>query len=104
MIKTYCGEMIEPRVGDVVLNGCGKFNWTVDEDNFCGHCLESCTLLHRPFQVGDEVEVECIDDSWKPLDHRYGDKDLDAFVAAVSGLRHKNPAWRDHPDRENNHE
>ena len=90
MINTHSGEMVEPRVGDVVGMGgreyvLGDFNASAKEAYACVNkkmhigmlsALPVPTLLHRPFQEGDDIEV----------------------IAERHIRRHTNPALRDHPE------
>jgi len=107
MINTESKVQIEPRVGDVVkYEGCiNPENEIVvtntDDDGFMDlyeggdgwkHLDVSdslCTLLHRPFKVGDRTQFDGID-GWEVNPDRYqGD---------IPGLkiRHIKPEWRNH--------
>ena len=138
--------MVEPRVGDVVgvpfvaektvsltLTKIfsdtdmvyGKINNPDSMYRYMEPKQKFCTLLHRPFQVGDEVENGFwINDNsaWYPkgcprfnvlhagkiievhegngyiiqLENINGIKTT--YASAESETRHKNPAWRDHPE------
>ena len=100
MINTYSGEKIEPRVGDALDFDGKQFTYLIKD--LCTGCIsedgidfydeEDCTLLHRPFQVGDEYEYP-------------GQEGVFSFVVESESLLpleciHKNPSWRDHPDYE----
>lgn len=93
------------REGDVVR--LDDWNFTITDIESGGVLLTGgsridpnyCTLLHRPFKVGDEVEViynhgivvtqeiepQCSVDAWNNDPNE-------------SQLRHKKPTWRDHKD------
>ena len=116
MINTYSGEKIEPRVGDVVRWEGHKIVVTHVEGNmiayFPGDALgfdflpqSACTLLHRPFQVGDEISELEYEGSASIKDFIIKDdkhrRIIDIFIEdGETILRHKNPSWRDHPDYE----
>jgi len=113
MIKTESGEMIEPRVGDVV-----KCHWPSTGETWeeapvfeihslaiegkawfteagCAD-LSDCTILHRPFQVGDEIEMNCRIKGWSG--DVFQTHDYEYLKAGTWEYRHKNPAWRDHSE------
>lgn len=121
MIKTHTGEMIEPRVGDVVQTE--KISWMTKLPkiikvntvlNTFGQRLinmyypyDTCTLLHRPFQVGDVVKAFNDAPNHKGSEIIEHDENTVTLknIFKVDGVRlpkrifiHKNPAWRDHPD------
>lgn len=114
MINTECGEMEELRLDDWVKNEFGWVGRVIqinDDGEFfveSDQCSDdhiwtdvNCTLLHRPFQVGDEVESSMKSNGkhyrWEP---RKVDKQT---VGAYNGIwksltRHKQESWRDHSE------
>ena len=137
MINTYLNEKIEPRVGDIITNYNIAFAkqhlndisvcfpitgiymdrrgyYMTFEGGFSRLPAEGYTLLHRPFQAGDEVEyldIGAQENYWVPH-HPLINKDLFEIELEAKNpncqlykgttykqrLRHKNPALRDHPD------
>ena len=114
MIQTEKHGMIEPRVGDVVLVGAERqalverkergLWWAKNlEDGFFDVVMPApdCTLLHRPFQVGDEVTEFSGDFGFLDRDFGFVDNDQDNQYAKEGYLIHKNPAYRDHSEYNN---
>jgi len=116
MIKTESGEMIEPRVGDVIRwdDGSGYDDAmrvvraekleciNTETENHCWPVPECCTLLHRPFQVGDEVVIRQSASADMGYCERWEETHtLDASMLddlSIFEPEHKNPAWRDHSE------
>lgn len=110
MINTHSGEMIEPRVGDVVR--LGQLTIDVELTTYDIECDELvrgnrvtqwsvCTLMHRPFEVGDFFDV-LIDGEWRPGLGGISEDDPDHTKHMNSCCeklyRHKDIPWRSHPD------
>jgi len=112
MIQTEKHGKIEPRAGDVFKDTDDGEQYTIERIDYenegieiwwCDSALievapeDDCyILLHRPFQVGDEVIVGDVgahgysewSDIWEEPYHS-------AFI-----VKHVNPAWRDHSEWE----
>jgi len=120
MIKTHTDEMIDPRVGDVVRSdgmpdvieikdfviAAEKYGFIFGDDSLGGINPEFCTLMHRPFEVGDEIEVADIgfmnsywDDAIFSLFHQGRIESTDTYKGRFYSelYRHKDPALHDHP-------
>ena len=116
MIKTESGEMIEPRVGDVVLGEDGEIERITKKNIDAGfiqryclvteqdYCLlyKNCTLLHRPFQVGDEVVIQQSADAQMGYVERWEETHtIDDLILDELNLydpEHKQESWRDHSE------
>ncbi len=109
MINTHSGEMVEPRIGDVIRTLTGRI-FTIDDirgdmvyediEEQLGASSNGCTLLHRPFVIGDEVQKLDDFNVWDNWNYHVLDneKELGIAESKPDRHRHKNPAWRDHPD------
>ena len=114
MIKTESGEKIEPRVGDVVLGEDGEIERITKKNIDAGfiqryclvteqdYCLlyKNCTLLHRPFQVGDEVTIYEVDEDLIVIDELETVLDDEWLKASRVWFEfeHKQESWRDHSE------
>lgn len=109
-IQSHTGEMVEARVGMVckriipsheidypAIETVTITDTTLDfveVDNSCrmdSNCIDELTMLHCPFQVGDEVEYHC-ERSW--IKSIY----TETLAFANKNIRHANPALRDAPE------
>lgn len=124
MIKTESGDVIEARVGDIIRCSINPglsaevrevhyqktlkvwLNKGVIAPYLATVSANLCTLLHRPFQIGDEYEqyqegVCGFPDKWVESDRKFYDQyECDRLNGDWGGFprRHKNPAWRDHSE------
>lgn len=102
MINTYLDKPVEPRAGDKLIGPLGVVkevryllnnNGIMFTDGTFAGNGEDYTLLHRPFQVGDEqVRIE-----FSPIQDQV-EADMANQGKFTYQRLHKNPAWRDHPD------
>lgn len=114
-IKSHTGEMVEARVGMKYSHEYGNYElFTIKnfEDNFIiaevkyadvwRHDPKYCTMLHCPFQVGDEVEALGQQFGYPDEWLEYGKLELSDIEDIKNGtnseFRHTNPALRDAPD------
>ena len=99
MIKTHSGEMIEARAGDIVRCSVAAQDGSTDVVLNCSEDVQAAsgvgnyTLLHRPFQVGDEI--------FSIVDGCRETPDIYCDLNGVDSVKHRNPSWRNHPDWEN---
>jgi hypothetical protein len=115
LINTRDGGKTEARYHDIVKHGGIEFEVThIDpENNYLfgvGQVLpiaaSQCTLLSRPFQVGDEVVdtdgdygiiTEITEDGWCFCDYKMqGWEDINWELGV--DVRHANPIWRNSND------
>ena len=109
MINTYSGEKIELRVGDVIgYFGDPRQNMVIEAiitNDFLMTDIDiypakDCILLHRPFMPGDEVEFYSKGQKkWLVISPLKKRETLNTKRPSLrKQYRHKNPAWRDHPE------
>lgn len=105
-IKSHTGDMVEARVDDVVnVVGIGKqtISHFVDglirlDRKFADYHPVCCTLVHRPFQVGDETEfLSTFPNNWVENGKIETQLHADRCNASLR-VRHSNPALRDAPE------
>ncbi len=115
MINTECGEMEELRLDDWVKNEFGWVGRVIqinDDGEFfveSDQCSDdhiwtdvNCTLLHRPFQVGDEVVIQQSADAQMGYVERWEETHtIDDLILDELNLydpEHKQESWRDHSE------
>lgn len=98
------GEMVEIRIGDFFCFGSLKAPCEIrsqDDIDFLEQQIKGgsvATFVHRPFQVGDEVEhMFCPPDNWRRIDLHHKNSVL-AANADREHFRHANPSLRDAPE------
>jgi len=107
-IKSWTGEMVEARVAMKGTRQCFNGVWEIVDDYETGmsmmssgllaHDFENFTMLHCPFQVGDETEfLYTFPDNW--IENGKIESQLEADRCNNSfRVRHANPNLRASPE------
>lgn len=105
IINLRSGGKTEARIGDTVkVNPSGEVFIVREIQGACLrdqhmfiHAADECTLISRPFQVGDSVEVQMPYDSYIATVKEVWSNRLttiDDVTHFQSDCRHTNPDWR----------